>query len=180
MKTSKINVREGIHLSSVTDSDKPALLEHLRTRDVYATTMNIPFPYTVPDADWWIRKRIEHTRRQGEEVTFAIRKSASLIGIVSSDNFEIATPHRAEIGYWLAKPYWGQGIMTDAVRAFVSYAFAELGVVRLTAHVLDSNIASARVLEKNGFTLEGRFRKHFLKDGQLIDARYYGLLKEEI
>ncbi len=180
MTPAQIIVRDGFYLSSVLPADKPALLEHLRTRDVYETTMNIPFPYTAADADWWIRKRIEHTRRQGKEVTFAIRDAGDLIGIVSSDNFEIGTPHRAEIGYWLAKPFWGRGIMTDAVKAFISYAFAELGVVRLTAHVLDSNIASGRVLEKNGFTLEGRLRKHFLKDGKLIDARCYGLLKEEI
>jgi len=176
----KLSVRDHISLSGVSLADKPALLKHLQTRAVYDTTMNIPYPYSGADADWWLKKRVEHTRRQGMEVAFAIRDEGKLIGVVSADSFEPGSTHYAEIGYWLAQSYWGQGVMTDAVRAFVRYAFAELGVLRLTAHVLAFNIASARVLEKNGFTSEGYLRKHFLKDGQLIDARLYGLLKDEL
>lgn len=176
----RINIRDGFYLSAVSAADKPALLEHLLTRDVYDTTLNIPHPYSNSDADWWIRKRIEHTRQQGKEVTFAIRDAGRLVGVVSADNFNIGLSHRAEIGYWLAKPYWGQGLMTASVKAFVNYAFAELEVIRLTAHVFEFNLASARVLEKNGFTLEGRLRKHLLKDGKLIDAQVYGLLKDEV
>ncbi|MGH9880451.1 MAG: GNAT family N-acetyltransferase, partial [Pyrinomonadaceae bacterium] len=106
--------------------------------------------------------------------------------VITEDNAPRAlTPdspraHRVEFGYWLARPYWGQGIMTDAVRVFVRYAFSELGLLRLTAHVFESNIASARVLEKNGFKLEGHLREHFIKDGKLIDVRFYGLLKEDL
>jgi ribosomal-protein-alanine N-acetyltransferase len=177
----RINVRDGVYLSSVRPDDKVALLEHLRTRDVYETTLHIPHPYSAGDADWWINKRIEHTATHGKEGTFAIREAGGkLIGVVSADNFEPGTSHRAEIGYWLAKPYWGQGIMTDVVGAFVRYAFEELKVVRLTAHVFDFNIGSSRVLEKNGFKLEGILRQHCRKDGKLIDARFYGLLKDEL
>lgn len=176
----RINLRDEFYLSSVVRPDRTALLEHLKTRAVYDTTMNIPFPYSAADADWWIKTRIEHTRKQNKEVTFAIRDAGKLIGVVSADSFDIGTSHRAEIGYWLAAPYWRQGIMTEAVRAFVKYAFEELEVLRLTAYVLEFNSASARVLEKNGFILEGRLRKHFRKDGELIDARLYGLLKEEV
>ena len=176
----KIKVRDGVHLSGIRRTDKAALLEHLNSKDVYNTTLTIPHPYLEANADWWIEKRIEHTSRLSKEVSFAIRDTDSkLIGVVSADNLELGATHRAEIGYWLAKAYWGQGIMTDAVRAFVEYAFNELELVRLTAHVFELNIGSARVLEKNGFKLEGRFRKHFQKDGKLLDARLYGLLKDD-
>jgi len=176
----KIRLRDGLHLSSLEPDDKPALLEHLHSRDVYNTTLNIPHPYLEAHADSWMQKRAEHTRSCGKEVTFAIRNAeGKLIGIVSADNLEPGTTHRAEIGYWLAKPYWGQGIMTDAVKAYVEHAFRELQVIRLTAHVFEMNAASARVLEKNGFKLEGRFRKHLCKDGEFLDARFYGLLKED-
>lgn len=176
-----ISVREGVHLSGIQQTDKPALLEHLDSKDVYNSTLNIPHPYTEADADWWIHKRIEHTKRIGQEVSFAIRDDeAKLIGIVSADSFEPGTSHRAEIGYWLARACWGKGIMTDAVRAYVRYAFDELQLLRLTAHVFEFNVGSARVLEKNGFKLEGRLRKHIRKDGQLLDGRFYGLLKEEL
>jgi len=178
----EIEVRAGLYLSSVRLSDKPALLEHFRTKDVYNTTLNIPFPYREEHADWWLQKRAEQTARLGREVCFAIRTSGDrkLIGCISADTLEPGTTHEAEIGYWLAKPFWGQGIMTDVVRRYVEYAFRELKVVRLTAHTFEFNRASARVLEKNGFTLEGRLRQHLLKDGQLIDARFYGLLKEDL
>ena len=181
MSQLRINVREGIYLSRVKLADKPALVEHLRTREIHDTTLTIPYPYSRADADWWIKKRIEHTRKQGKESTFAIRDAGKLIGVVGADNSEVGTAaHRAEIGYWLAKPYWGHGLTTDAVRAFVSYAFDKLQVLRLTAQVFEFNLASARVLEKNGFTLEGRLREHLCKEGRLIDVRFYGLLKDEL
>jgi [ribosomal protein S5]-alanine N-acetyltransferase len=180
MSELRINVRDGFYLSAINGNDKPALLEHLHTRDVYETTINIPHPYTGPDADWWIRKRIEQARRQGKETTFALRTAGKLIGVLGADNIEIGMSHRAEIGYWLARAFWGHGLMSAAVQAYVRYAFAELEVVRLTAHVFESNLASARVLEKNGFTLEGRLRKHLMKEGRLIDARFYGLLKADL
>ncbi len=176
----KIIIRDGVHLSSVRQTDKAALLEHLHSKDVYRTTLNIPHPYREGDADWWIHKRVEHTKRLDKEVSFAIRDAAEkLIGVISADNLELGTTHTGEIGYWLASPFWGQGIMTDAVKAYVRYAWDELQLLRLTAHVLEFNVGSARVLEKNGFKMEGRLRKHFRKDGELLDARFYGLLKDD-
>jgi RimJ/RimL family protein N-acetyltransferase len=181
MTGTNIKVRDGVHLSGVRETDKSAILEHLRTRDVYNTTLNIPHPYLEEHADWWIQKRIEHAKKLGREVSFAIRNAQDeLIGVVSADNLELGATHKAEIGYWLAKPYWGKGIMTDAVKTFVGYAFGELQLLRLTAHVFEFNASSARVLEKNGFRLEGRLRKHFRKDDELLDARLYGLLKEDL
>ena len=203
----RIPVRHDLYLSSVHEGDKAALLEHLQSKDVYTTTLNIPHPYTETDADFWIHKRLQITKRQGIEVTFAIRDAKDkLIGVIGADDLEVSRrsvtenrqrdntrptsstilnsgleyrSHRAEIGYWLAQPFWGQGIMTDAVRAFVTYAFNELELQRLTAHVFQKNLASARVLEKNGFKLEGELRQHFLKDGEPLDARLYGLLRAD-
>jgi ribosomal-protein-alanine N-acetyltransferase len=190
----KIPIRDDWHLSSFRESDKAALLEHLHSRDVYNTTLNIPHPYLEKDADFWIQKRIEHTRRQGIEVCFAIRDAdEKLLGTLGAATLEVpgrsahgieysSLPgsHRAEIGYWLARPFWGQQIMTDAVRAYVRYAFTELGLLRLTADVLQGNLASARVLEKNGFKLEGYLRQHIRKDGRLLDVSFYGLLRDDV
>ncbi len=176
----KIEVRDGIHLSSFRLSDKSALLEHFQSKDIYLTTLNIPFPYLESHADSWLLRRLEFSNSHVKEVSFAIRTSdEKLIGVVSADSLEPGTTHRAEIGYWLAKPCWGTGIMTDAVRAFVRYAFSDLGLSKITAHVFEHNMGSTRVLEKNGFVLEGKLRKHFRKDGELLDARIYGLLKDE-
>jgi ribosomal-protein-alanine N-acetyltransferase len=181
MEELKIKVRDALYLSGIRQTDKPALVKHLHSKDVYNTTLNIPHPYFAAHADSWIQKRIEHTERLGREVSFAIRdEEGKLIGVVGADGFELGTTHKAEIGYWLARPFWGQGIMTDAVRAYVEYAFGEFQLLKLMAHTFEFNVGSARVLEKNGFTLEGRLRKHFIKDGELLDARFYGLLKEDL
>ena len=85
--------------------------------------------------------------------------------------------HRAEVGYWLAKPFWGRGIITAVVQRVCRHAFEEFGLAKITAHVFPHNPASARVLEKCGFQQEGFLRKHFLKDGQFVDARLFGLLR---
>lgn len=181
MNAQKIKVRDGVHLSSIRHADKAALLEHLRSKDVYNTTLTIPHPYFAAHADSWIQKRIEQSQRLGREVSFAIRdEEGKLVGVIGADSLELGTTHKAEIGYWLAKPFWGQGIMTDAVRAYVAYGFGELQLLKLTAHTFEFNVGSARVLEKNGFKLEGHLRKHFMKDGDLLDARFYGLLKEDV
>ncbi len=181
MTESRLRFRDGFHLSSVQPNDKFALLEHFKAKEIYDSTLNIPYPYSEADADKWLTRRIENTQRQGKEVTFAIRKDdGEMIGAVGADSFEIGASHRAEIGYWLARPYWGQGIMTDAVRAYVHYAFDDLKMLRLTAHVLEFNIGSSRVLGKNGFKLEGRLRRHFRKEEKLYDAYFFGLLKEDV
>lgn len=181
IKDLKIPLRDGFYLSGIQLTDKAALLEHLHSKDVYNTTLNIPHPYSEVDADSWLQKRIIHNSRQGKAVSLAIRNvEAKLVGVISADNLDVGATHKAEIGYWLARGYWGRGIMTDAVKAYVVYAFEELGLRKLVAHCFELNIGSARVLEKSGFKLEGRLRKHFRKDGRLLDARIYGVLKEDL
>ena len=133
------------------------------------------------DAEDWIDERIQHRTEQPHETTFAIRRaSGRLIGVVGADDLDVGASHRARIGYWLAKPYWNRGIMTDAVSRYVDYAFAELAVVRLTAEVFARNEASARVLQKVGFVQEGRLRRHREKDGDRMDVLYFGLLRTDL
>jgi ribosomal-protein-alanine N-acetyltransferase len=69
--------------------------------------------------------------------------------------------------------------MTAVVQRVCRHAFEELGLVKITAHVFSDNQASARVLEKCGFRQEGFLRKHYLKDGRLIDARLFALFAPE-
>lgn len=100
-----------------------------------------------------------------------------MIGGCGFDGVQVGKSHRAEIGYWLAKPYWGRGIMTAVVRRLCDFAFEQFGLVKITAHVFADNGASAKVLEKCGFQQEGYLRKHYLKDGQFLDSRLFALVK---
>jgi RimJ/RimL family protein N-acetyltransferase len=163
-----ISVNEQVRLTEFRPSDKPALIEHLREKEIYDRTLRIPYPYTEKDADDWLGIVAKSTQQQGRPVHFAIRNAEDfLIGGCGFDGFQIGKSHRAEIGYWLAKPFWGQGIMTEVVQRACQYGFEEFGLVKITAHVFATNPASAKVLEKFGFEQEGYLKKHYLKDGQL-------------
>jgi RimJ/RimL family protein N-acetyltransferase len=171
-----IVVNEQWRLTEIRPSDKAALVRHLREREIYEQTLRIP--YTEADADVWFEIVAATTARQRRPVQFAIRAAADeLIGSCGFDGFEMGKAHLAEIGYWLAKPYWGRGIMTAVIGAACQHAFAEFGLVKVTAHVFATNPASARVLEKCGFEQEGYLRRHYRKDGQYLDALAYGLLR---
>jgi [ribosomal protein S5]-alanine N-acetyltransferase len=168
-----IVVNSQIHLSEIRSSDKPALIEHLNDRDIYDRTFRIPFPYTDADAEAFVARVAN-----GQPAHFAIRTGDdSLIGGCGLNDFEVGKSHQAEVGYWLGKPFWGRGIMTAVVQRLCQHAFDEFGLVKIIAHVVTHNPASARVLEKCGFVQEGLLRKHFLKDGQFIDVNLFALLR---
>jgi RimJ/RimL family protein N-acetyltransferase len=176
----KIIVNDQVHLSEFQAADKDALVRHLNDRDIYDRTLRIPFPYTDADADEWVALVAKITRQQGQPVHWAIRSpDNSLIGGCGFEGIQVGKSHRAEVGYWLARPFWGRGIMTLVVQRVCQRAFEEFELSKITAHVFAHNPASARVLEKCGFHEEGFLRQHFLKDGQFLDARLFGLLKGE-
>jgi RimJ/RimL family protein N-acetyltransferase len=175
----KIAVNEQIHLSEFQPSDQAACLEQLQEKEIYDRTLRIPYPYTETDFQEWLRIVERTTQQQGRAVHWAIRNEGSLlIGGCGFDSFQVGQSHRAEVGYWLAKPYWGRGIMTAVVHRLCEFAFAEFGLVKITAHVFAGNVASARVLEKCGFVQEDYLRRHYFKDGRYLDSRLFSLLKE--
>ncbi len=181
MSATQLELSDGFSLSPLDWSDQDALVEHLQVREIAQNTLRIPYPYTSADAETWLEQRISHRQEQPTPVTFAVRNpDGRLIGVVGAEDHEVGTSHRANLGYWLAQPYWGRGLMTNAVQRYVRYAFGPLGLARLTAEVLPWNEASCRVLEKTGFRYEGRLRNHHEKNGVLVDALHYGLLREDV
>ncbi len=171
----KITVDQQYYLTEIRPVDKDAFIEYLNDEDVYQFTLRVPFPYTEKDADQWIALNVKKTKENGKPVCWAIRDSGGqLIGGCGFDDLMPGKAHRGEIGYWLARPFWGQGIMTKVVHAVCEYAFTEMDLEKITAKVFDFNQASARVLEKCGFEQEGYLKKHFKKDGSFIDARVFG------
>jgi ribosomal-protein-alanine N-acetyltransferase len=139
---------------------------HLRDR--------FPYPYTRKDA----RDSIDRARVLDPETHFAIATASELIGGIGFQPQEDVYRLSAEIGYWIAEPYWGRGIATRAVRAVSEYAFARLDIVRLYACVFAGNAASERVLEKAGYQCEGNLRRCVFKENRLLDQKIYALLRE--
>lgn len=88
-------------------------------------------------------------------------------------------PWEAELGYELAPDHWGRGYATEAAGALLAFAFGALRLHRVVAHCVADNAASARVLAKLGFQLEGRLRDHAYYKGRWWDELCYGLLEAE-
>lgn len=100
------------------------------------------------------------------------------IGGIGLEFFSDVHRITAETGYWLGESMWGRGFATIAVKAVTEYAFATFELHRLQAIVYQWNPASARVLEKAGYTLEGRLRNYIFKDNRIGDALMYARLRE--
>jgi len=137
---------------------------------------HFPHPYTEEVARKWLRAAEE----QDPEVSFAIATPDELIGGIGLLLLEDVFRRTAEVGYWLGEPFWGRGVATRALRAFTRWAFQEHDFARIQARVFEFNPASRRVLEKSGFTLEGRLRHSVTKGGQLMDMFLYAQLADEV
>ncbi len=156
------------------EGDEPALAEYANNRNVWINLNDtFPYPYTMEDAASWVKAQ----RDSDPSRNFAIANADEAIGAIGLRLMDDVYRRFTEVGYWLGEPFWGQGIATEALRALTEYAFTTFSVVRLEAFVKEWNPASARVLEKCGFALEGRLRKRVTKDGQTIDQSLYALVR---
>ena len=135
----------------------------------------IPYPYTEKDAEEFII--VMRNAEKDSQYTFAITvdgKAIGSIGVFRKDNVHSLT---GELGYYIAEPYWGKGITTEAVRQIRDYIFENTDIVRIFAEPYAHNEASCRVLEKAGFQFEGLLRQNAVKNGQLMDMKMYAVLK---
>ena len=108
----------------------------------------------------------------------ARRTDDQLIGSVTLFNLDF-NHRRAEIGYALGRPYWGQGYMHETLQALLAYAFEVLDLHRIEADVDPRNAASIKTLERLGFQREGYLHERWQVNGEIQDAFYYGLLRPE-
>ena len=110
-----------------------------------------PHPYTHEDARFFI----EHVASKKENIIRGIFYKGILAGGIGVHPQTDVYARSAEIGYWLAKDYWGKGITTQAVSKMCKLAFKELEIIRIYAGVFDYNLGSQKVLTNNGFKFEG-------------------------
>ena len=154
--------------------DAQSLVKYANNRNVWLNLRDaFPHPYTDASAQAFL----EIAARQNPTTFFAIATPEGAIGgigvVLKSDVHRLT----AELGYWLGEPFWGKGIMSEAVSKFADYAFQQYKLVRLFAEAYAYNAGSCRVLEKAGFTFEGRMRASAFKDGQIIDQLIYSQVK---
>ena len=174
----KLNVLSGIYLSEFKKGDETALVEHLKIKRISDFTLSIPYPYTIKDAHWWIKIKNQETKQQRQPVAFAIRqKHGNLIGGIGFDGLKVGKSHKAVLGYWLAKSYWRQDIMTACVKKLCGHAFKKFKLTKIIATCDPNNIGSERVLIKCGFRQEGYLKKDHIKNGRYRDSKLFALIR---
>jgi RimJ/RimL family protein N-acetyltransferase len=156
--------------------DAPALAEGANNRNVWLKLRDrMPHPYSLADAETYLQS-VTNDETAHVACIEIDGKVAGAIGLHPGQDVHRRT---AELGYWLAEPYWGRGTATAAVRAFVEYGFANIPLDRIYASAYANNPASVRVLEKAGFEFEGRMRKNAIKDGVVLDSLLYARVRED-
>ena len=160
------------------DPADAASVQHLAGDAAVAdTTLNLPHPYLDGMAEAWIDSH-QPAWDARERVTFAIvTPEGELRGAIALT----LTPrhHRGELGYWIGRPFWNQGLATEAARAVLGLAFGELGLNRVQANHLPRNPASGRVMEKIGMQREGLHRERYLKGDEFQDVIEYAILRRD-
>ena len=150
--------------------DCDSIVRHANNRKVWINLRDrFPYPYTRKDSQTWL----DCVVGMKPETNFAIAVGDEAVGGIGFSIQPDVGIRSAEIGYWLGEEYWGRGIATEALIAVSNHAFENFELCRLFAHVFAWNEASARVLEKAGYSLEGRLRKSVTKDYQTIDQLMY-------
>lgn len=164
---------DGFTLRAWRQGDLDALLVHADDPRVpRGLSDRFPHPYTRADGEAFLAGRVVDL----DQPVLAVEIDGEACGSVAVRPGRGERAHAAELGYWLGRRYWGQGRMSRVVATYLEWAVPALALQRVEANVLDSNPASARVLEKNGFSEEGLRRAAILKPDGLHDLRLFGRL----
>ncbi len=167
-----------INLRKLKASDALPFSKHANDREVSLYT-KIPHPYGMQDALDFI-KSTHRVMRNGEAVKLGIelKETGEIVGVISLSDIDHVNK-KAELSYWLAKPYWGKKIMKEAICLVLNFGFHELKLNKVYATVMHPNITSARLLENSYFQYEGKMRQDVFLNGQWLDHFLYSVLKDE-
>lgn len=120
---------------------------------------------------------------RGSNVAWAIEVGGRAMGSIGLDEIQYAQRawrvDRAELGYWIAPPLWGKGMMTEAAQAVVRCGFETLGLHKISVRCITENVGSRRVIEKLGFRPVGRLEDDVWRDGRWWSVLSYELTASE-
>jgi ribosomal-protein-alanine N-acetyltransferase len=169
---------ERLLLNQLKAKDIPLIVRYASNPKISEYTLNIPHPYHEEDAIYWLN--MAHSGfKSGEHYTFAIRLHTDPafiggIGLVVNRRY-----NRAEIGYWMAEPFWNRGYVTEASKAVIQFGFEQLGLHKINCRHFASNAGSKKVILKSGFQQEGLLRDEVFKHGLHHDILVYSILRSE-
>ena len=134
-------------LKSLQASDMTRLVKLIGTPEVVNNLSQVPFPYTLKDAEEWLAVV------SGEKFNLSIFLDDALIGAVALSNNHDGS---YELGYWVGSEYWGCGYATEAAAGLLEFAATQINPLKVSANVFQGNYASANVLKKLGFNATGK------------------------
>ncbi|MBI5404829.1 MAG: GNAT family N-acetyltransferase [Candidatus Kerfeldbacteria bacterium] len=164
-----------LNLRPMRANDAAAFAVQANDREISRNTISVRYPYQLKDAQSFIQKTKKYWReRPLVHTVFGIEVDGKIVGCIGLH--KIVPGHKAEIGYWLGRSYRGRGLMTEAVRLVVRYAW-RLRLHRVYAFTFLWNTGSQRVLTKAGFRHEGILRKNVKKNGRALDDHIFSIVR---
>lgn len=159
-------------------SDAQLVTEMASDYDLYRTTLNLPHPYTLSDAEVWIASHEKHLHENGF-YTWAIEvtDTGTLVGCLSLG--QNLTQHYAEVGYWIGKEHWNKGYGTESTKLAIDFGFKAISVNKVIGRYFAVNPASGKIMAKSGMTFEGILKDSIYKDGTFHDIGFFGQLRSE-
>lgn len=159
-------------------SDLPSLISHVNNEKISDQILNIPYPYSEEDAI----RRLNFVIQGFDDATryvFAItmKDRNELIGEIGLHLDRQNS--NAQFGYWVAEPFWGRGIATEATSAVLRFGFGKLQLHKIYATHYPSNTASAKVMLKNGMIREGELKDHYRVGDSFRSVIQYRLTRDE-
>jgi ribosomal-protein-alanine N-acetyltransferase len=160
-------------------------LKHSDVRDIFAYASD---PEICRYTTWAPHQSIDDTRAfiahmlsqyqigQPSNWGIVLNSTGRVVGTCGFCNISIQH-ERGELGYAIARDLWGQGLMSEAVRASIDFGFRSLQLHRIEAHCDARNVGSARVMEKCGMHFEGLMRQQALIKGERRDVKWYAILR---
>jgi ribosomal-protein-alanine N-acetyltransferase len=169
---------ERLVLRQIQLGDAAAVFETFSDEAVMEFYGEIPHRSVEESCDLIRRQHAWYAQREGLRWGITRKGEDVVMGSCGFFKFDEAF-QRAETGYELARAYWRQGVMREALHAIITFAFSEMGLKRIEAVVDDTNEPSKALLRSLGFSHEGTLRKRFFFQGRFWDEHYFGLLQEE-
>ena len=167
---------ERLLLNEVQESDVPDIVGIFKEEEVSEFTLSIPYPYAAKDAMFWLGLAQKGFANKDMYV-FAIRQQETE-KIIGGIDLSLNIKHnKGELGYWLGKPYWNKGFMTEAAQALVEFGFETLGLKKIFASHLVDNPASGKVMKKIGMEKEGVLKCYTKKGDVYNDHVFYGVIR---
>lgn len=157
-------------------SDAECIVKYANNPKVANNLRNVfPYPYTIDDAKKYINDCIYNDESNQFIRAIVVNEEAvGSIGVFIKDDVYCKS---GEIGYWLGEPFWGNGIISEAIKQICSFVFQHSDIIRIFAEPYEYNIGSRKALEKAGFKLEGILKKSVYKNGKIFDSCIYALIK---